>query len=70
VNPQEAAVEQYRKGERGLRTMARWAVQAGDTEGARDYLRLAHMVGVAYVREHRGAKPDEWERQYPLGRTA
>jgi len=63
-------VARYRAGERALRTMARWAVQAGDAEGAKQYLRLAHLVGMGMIREARGAAEDEWERRYPLGRTA
>lgn len=70
MTSQESCVAQYRAGERSLRTMARWALQAGDSEGARDYLRLAKSVGIAMIREARGSAEDEWERRYPIGRTA
>lgn len=68
MTAQEAAVIHYRNSERALRTYARWALQTGDEDGAREYLRLAHMVGVAMVREARNPvpRPDEWERNYPL----
>lgn len=70
MTPQDAAVRRYGESERHLRTMARRALQAGDGDGAREYLRIAHLVGVGMVREARGKAPDEWERQYPIWNLA
>jgi len=59
---QAEAIATYRAGERALRRHALLAHRAHDQAAVYEDLRLARAVGIELVRNARGDKPDEWER--------